>query len=146
MTKTFKRFNLNDRSKAYRRNDKKAYRTHFKSTIRDHNGFDDFEMPNRKHYGKINYKMINFNDTIEMNGFVSPKDINGNSSIMSETKNKFYKNTTQTKLLNEFNELIKEHENFNNEEKEHHDSIWRTFDYYSDYFEYRFNCGCTNCI
>jgi hypothetical protein len=96
MTKTFKRFNLNDRSKAYCRNDRKAFRTHFKSTIRDDNGFDEFAMPNRKHYGKINYKMINFNDTIEMNGFVSPKDIIGDNTIMSETKNKFYKNIKQS--------------------------------------------------
>lgn len=145
MTKTFKRFNLNDRSKAYRRNDRKAYRTHFKSTIHDDNKFDDFVMPNRKHYGKINYKM---NDSNNLNNKqkIYPKDINGNNSFMTETKNKFYHNTRQTKLIIEFNELVKENEKFDDEEEEYHNSIWSTFDYYSDYEYYRYLCGCKKCF
>ena len=138
MTKTFKHSGLNDRSKTYRRNDRKAFRTHFKiNLLKCYDGFDDIPIPDRKHYGKINYHMINFNQKDKMNGYISPKDINGNDSILNETKNKFYNNTRQSKLIVEFNELIKENENFQKEQKEMDDEVikYDTYGYY-DYNGY----------
>lgn len=144
MTKTFKRCNYNDRSKTYRRNDRKAFRTHFKINMSkcEEDGLNDIPIPDRKHYGKINYHMIPINQKNKINGYVSPKDINGNHSIMTETKNKFYNNTRQSKLIVEFNELIKENENFHIEQKEMDDTIilydtygYHDYDGYHSYYD-----------
>jgi hypothetical protein len=144
MTKTFKRWNINDRSKDYRRNDRKAFRTHFKINVslNDDDGLDDIVIPDRKHHGYIRYHMIKPESYIERGGakWRSPLDINGDSSFTKEIKEKFYNNTRQSKLIVEFNDLIKENEKYNEEKKE--DDIERIFHEFDNHIINNSSIGC----
>jgi hypothetical protein len=110
MTKTFKRSNFYDRSKSYRAQNQKSFRTHFKVTVSQNNedGLEDMNPPTKGRNGKQIYSLLSqehYNVNKPQDIFHTPMDILGNKQIMNEVKKKFYHNARQSKIIIEIENI-----------------------------------------
>ena len=112
MTKTFKASAFYDRNSVYRKQNRKAYRTHTRANVATNNvdGLDDIRSFDKGRYGKNGYVKCQLEDYNPFYPYLTShtaKDVGHNSKIFQQTKEKFYHNTRMNKyeiMMSEMND------------------------------------------
>lgn len=90
MTNTFKLSNMYDRSRSYRYQNQKAFRTHFKVIVsQSNNGLKDMDLSRKERSGNRNTIILlvnNYDATLPQDFLIISKDVSGNNKIMNEVK------------------------------------------------------------